>query len=98
MPEASIEAAGDQARHCVCFLDGLSRAVRGRSDADCHVSAVRNIGATDCSRSCRGCSGVTSIEYALLASLVFLAIITGVGLASDQVRSMYDSIAAAFPP
>lgn len=38
--------------------------------------------------------GVTAIEYALLAALIFGAIVVSVGLLGDGVRALYDDIAA----
>lgn len=39
--------------------------------------------------------GVTSIEYALLAALIFGAIVASVGLLGDNVKALYDDIAKA---
>ncbi|NMG43066.1 Flp family type IVb pilin [Aromatoleum toluvorans] len=41
---------------------------------------------------------VTAIEYALLASLIFAVIVTGVTLLGTEVKAMYDALAAAIPP
>ena len=41
--------------------------------------------------------GVTAIEYALIASGVALAIVTGVTTAGTQLSSAFSHIAAAFP-
>lgn len=38
--------------------------------------------------------GATSIEYALLAALIFGAIFISVGLLGDNVKVLYDDIAA----
>lgn len=37
--------------------------------------------------------GVTSIEYALLASLIAMAIVVGVGALGTEVKAMYEYIA-----
>lgn len=37
--------------------------------------------------------GVTAIEYALLAALIFGAIVISVGLLGDSLRTLYDDIA-----
>ncbi|AKU13996.1 pilus assembly protein, pilin component [Azoarcus sp. CIB] len=37
--------------------------------------------------------GVTSIEYALLAALIFGAIVASVGLLGDNVKALYDDVA-----
>ena len=39
-------------------------------------------------------AGVTSIEYALLAALIFGAIVLSVGLLGETVTAMYDDVAA----
>ncbi len=44
----------------------------------------------------RSTSGATAIEYALIASLIFLVILTAVIALGSNVRTMYQSIAAAF--
>lgn len=36
--------------------------------------------------------GVTAIEYALLAALIFGAIAVSVGLVGDSVKALYDDI------
>jgi len=41
--------------------------------------------------------GVTAIEYALIASGVALAIVSGVSTAGTQLSSAFTHIAAAFP-
>ncbi|KON81872.1 Flp family type IVb pilin [Azoarcus sp. PA01] len=38
--------------------------------------------------------GVTSIEYALLAALIFGAIVGSVGLLGGNVKTLYDGVAA----
>jgi len=40
--------------------------------------------------------GVTAIEYALIASLIFLAIVSSVTLLSSNVTTLYNKVAAAF--
>ena len=40
-------------------------------------------------------SGVTAIEYGLIASLLFLAIITGASLFSTNANAMFDKISNA---
>ena len=40
-------------------------------------------------------SGVTAIEYGLIASLLFLAIITAVSAFSTNANAMFDKISAA---
>ena len=42
-------------------------------------------------------SGVTAIEYALIASCIALAIVTSVGAAGTQLKSSFTNIASAFP-
>lgn len=37
--------------------------------------------------------GVTAIEYALLAALIFGAIVVSVGLLGDSIKTLYDDIA-----
>lgn len=37
--------------------------------------------------------GVTAIEYALLAALIFGVIVVSVGLLGDNVKALYDDIA-----
>jgi Flp pilus assembly pilin Flp len=44
----------------------------------------------------KGSSGVSSIEYALLASLIAMVILTAVGLVSDKVLALFESVANAF--
>ena len=39
--------------------------------------------------------GVTAIEYALIASLIFLAIVAAVGAMAQQATNLYQQIAAA---
>jgi pilus assembly protein Flp/PilA len=41
--------------------------------------------------------GVTAIEYALMASLITLAIVTGVTTVGTQLTSSFTHIASAFP-
>ena len=41
--------------------------------------------------------GVTAIEYALIASLSAIVIVTGVGTAGTQLSSSFTHIASAFP-
>ena len=41
--------------------------------------------------------GVTAIEYALIASLIAIVIVTGVGTAGTQLSSSFTRIATAFP-
>ena len=41
--------------------------------------------------------GVTAIEYALMASLIAIAIVTSVGTAGTQLSSSFTHIASAFP-
>jgi pilus assembly protein Flp/PilA len=40
-------------------------------------------------------SGTTAIEYALLASLIFLAIVASVQAVGTRVAALYASVAAA---
>lgn len=47
---------------------------------------------------CQEQDAVTAIEYALLASLIFAVIVTGVTLLGTEVKAMYDALAAAIPP
>jgi pilus assembly protein Flp/PilA len=44
----------------------------------------------------RGSSGATAIEYALIASLIAIAIIVGVSAAGVQLEAMYQALADAF--
>lgn len=41
-------------------------------------------------------SGATAIEYALIASLIFVVIVTAVGAMATQVGVLFNSVAAAF--
>jgi pilus assembly protein Flp/PilA len=41
--------------------------------------------------------GVTAIEYALISSLIALAIVTSVSTAGTQLSSTFTNIANAFP-
>ena len=41
--------------------------------------------------------GVTAIEYALIASLIAIVIVTGVDTAGTQLSSSFTRIASAFP-
>ena len=41
--------------------------------------------------------GVTAIEYALIASLISLVIVTAVGAAGTQLSSSFTRIASSFP-
>lgn len=41
-------------------------------------------------------NGVTSIEYALLASFIAVIILVSVGSVGRQVRALYESVAAGF--
>ena len=41
--------------------------------------------------------GVTAIEYALIASLIAVVIVTAVGSAGTQLSSSFTHIASAFP-
>lgn len=43
----------------------------------------------------RGDGGATSIEYALIAGLVFLAIVTGIQTYATSMNSVYGAIEAA---
>ena len=38
-------------------------------------------------------NGVTAIEYALLAALIFGVIVIGVGTLGDSVQALYDDVA-----
>ena len=40
-------------------------------------------------------NGATAIEYGLIASLIFLAIVVAVGLLSDEMIDMYNTISNA---
>ncbi|HEY3950816.1 Flp family type IVb pilin [Phenylobacterium sp.] len=42
-------------------------------------------------------SGTTAIEYALIASLVVMAIVTAVTLMGQQILGLFNQVAAAFP-
>jgi pilus assembly protein Flp/PilA len=44
----------------------------------------------------RDASGATAIEYALIASLIAIAIIVGVSAAGLQLETMYQALADAF--
>lgn len=41
--------------------------------------------------------GVTAIEYALLAALIFAVIVISVGLVGTNLSAFFDSLAAKFP-
>lgn len=41
--------------------------------------------------------GVTAIEYALLAALIFVVIVASVGLVGTNVSALFGLVAAAFP-
>lgn len=41
--------------------------------------------------------GVTAIEYALLAALIFTVIVISVGLLGTKVDALFALVAAAFP-
>jgi len=41
--------------------------------------------------------GTTSIEYAIIASLIFLAIVAAVTSLGGSIRGLYESVAAGFP-
>lgn len=41
--------------------------------------------------------GVTAIEYALLAALIFLVIVAAVGTVGGEVQKLFEKIAAIFP-
>jgi pilus assembly protein Flp/PilA len=41
--------------------------------------------------------GVTAIEYALIASLIAIVIVSAVGTAGTQLSSSFTHIASAFP-
>lgn len=41
------------------------------------------------------CSGATSIEYAMIAAGISVAIITALGVLSVNVKALFDSIVAA---
>jgi pilus assembly protein Flp/PilA len=42
-------------------------------------------------------SGATAIEYALIASLVVMAIVTAVTAMGQQILALFAQVAAAFP-
>lgn len=44
----------------------------------------------------RNLGGATAVEYALIASLVAMAILTSLGTLSGGIRALFDSIAKAF--
>ena len=41
--------------------------------------------------------GTTSVEYAIIASLIFLAIVAAVTSVGSHVRDLYESVAAQMP-
>ena len=41
--------------------------------------------------------GVTAIEYALIAALIFLVIVTSVALVGQKTLVLYQNVGAAFP-
>ncbi len=47
-------------------------------------------------RFCDDVSGATSIEYALIASMIFLAIITVVGGVGSNLKSVFTSVNNGF--
>ena len=42
-------------------------------------------------------TGAAAIEYALVASMIFLAIVAPVAALSPRVRALYESVLAVFP-
>lgn len=42
-------------------------------------------------------SGTTAIEYALVASLIAIVIVTAVGTVGTQLLALFGRVAAAFP-
>ncbi|MBP1750938.1 MAG: Flp/Fap pilin component [Deltaproteobacteria bacterium] len=42
--------------------------------------------------------GVTAIEYALVGSLIAMAIVVVVAALGGQVKTLYQSVARSFPP
>jgi pilus assembly protein Flp/PilA len=42
--------------------------------------------------------GVTAIEYAFIASLIAMVVLTGVVALGASVKALWDSIAARMPP
>ena len=47
-------------------------------------------------RIARDRSGATAIEYALIASLIAIVIVTAVGAMATQIGALFNSVAAAF--
>lgn len=47
-------------------------------------------------RRCLGTSGATAIEYALIASLIMVAIIAGVTVTSGRVTNLFNIVGNAF--
>jgi pilus assembly protein Flp/PilA len=43
-------------------------------------------------------NGATAIEYALIGTLISLAIISGMGLIADQVQRMFSDVQEGFEP
>jgi pilus assembly protein Flp/PilA len=41
--------------------------------------------------------GTTSVEYAIIASLIFLSIVAAVASLGGSIRGLYESVAAGFP-
>lgn len=42
--------------------------------------------------------GVTAIEYGLIAGLIAVAIAASIGPVGEQIKAIFDSIAASLPP
>jgi pilus assembly protein Flp/PilA len=48
-------------------------------------------------RFCRNKAGATAIEYALIASLIGIVIMTAVGALGTQLNALFNSVKDAFP-
>lgn len=76
----------------ICFGPNLQSTETDRSDAMI-TAEIRKILGAFCSEQ----EGVTAIEYALLAALIFLAILASVRLLGDAVIALFNTVAAIFP-
>ncbi|MFO1013672.1 MAG: Flp family type IVb pilin [Caulobacteraceae bacterium] len=72
---------------------GAARKVGRLSDAPGGRSAGRLASRFDLIRLARDESGATAIEYALIASLIFVVIVTSVSLFGTKTTGMMDMIA-----
>jgi pilus assembly protein Flp/PilA len=74
---------------------GKSRADAGLSDAAGGCAAGRLAARSHLTRFLRDEGGATAIEYGLIASLVFLVIVTAVTTFGNKTTSIMDTVSAA---